>query len=60
MNTTALYHPDGTACADRWSCALPDHTTIPPRCDAPVACGSAGCELPAGHPGPHVAACTAA
>jgi hypothetical protein len=61
VNTTALYHLDGGTCFDRWSCTRHDHTTVPPKCDAPVACGPAGCELPAGHPGPHVpAACTAA
>jgi len=55
-NTTALYHSDGTACTDRWSCARHDHTTIPPRCGVPAACPESVCELPAGHPGPHVPA----
>ena len=56
INTTALYHSDGGACADQWSCARPDHTTVPPKCGAHAACQSAACELPSGHPGPHVPA----
>jgi hypothetical protein len=55
VNTTDLYHSDGAVCADRWSCARSDHTTIPPKCGAPRV-PPAGCELPAGHPGPHVPA----
>ena len=59
INTTALYHSDGAACADQWSCARHDHTTIPPKCGAGTACPSAACELPSGHPGPHVPATSA-
>jgi hypothetical protein len=61
INTTALYHPDGGTCADRWSCGQDDHTSVPPKCGAFPTCRPAGCELPAGHPGPHVnAPCGAA
>jgi hypothetical protein len=57
INSTDFYHPDGVVCADRWSCVLPDHTTVPPKCGMQGAGrAAAGCELPAGHPGPHVLA----
>jgi hypothetical protein len=50
MNTAWLYHLDGSECVDGWSCQPQDHTSVPPRCGA----GAAGCELPKGHPGPHL------
>src|SRR5215469_7229139 len=28
MNAVVLYHRDGGACADRWSCPQDDHTTV--------------------------------
>lgn len=56
MIMTALYHRDGSACADRWSCPQDDHTTVPPRCGADAGGRLASCELPVGHPGPHVRA----
>jgi hypothetical protein len=49
MNTARLYHLDSSECVDRWSCREQEHTSVPPRCGA-----SAGCELPKGHPGPHL------
>ena len=50
MNTAWLYHLDGSVCVDSWSCQVLAHTSVPPRCGAqPV-----GCELPKGHPGPHL------
>jgi hypothetical protein len=49
MNTARLYHLDSSECVDGWSCREPEHTSIPPRCGA-----SAGCDLPKGHPGPHL------
>jgi hypothetical protein len=54
MNTAWLYHLDGSGCVDGWSCQQPDHTTIPPRCGVPAAGRPIGCELPKGHPGPHL------
>ena len=54
MNTAWLYHPDGSGCVDGWSCQQQDHTSIPPRCGAPTAGPPIGCELPKGHPGPHL------
>jgi hypothetical protein len=54
MNTTWLYHRDGSVCIDSWSCQEQDHTSVPPRCSAPAADEPAGCELPKGHPGPHL------
>ena len=53
MNTAWLYHLDGSVCVDRWSCQDQDHTSIPPACGA-MAPAPAGCELPHGHPGPHL------
>jgi hypothetical protein len=55
-NTTWLYHPDSSACLDRWSCQEQHHTNIPPRCGARAAVHPTGCELPKGHPGPHLPA----
>lgn len=50
MNTAWLYHLDGSVCVDSWSCQVQAHTSVPPRCGGPVA----DCELPKGHPGPHL------
>ena len=49
MNTARLYHLDNSECVDGWTCREQEHTSVPPRCGAPV-----GCELPKGHPGPHL------
>ncbi len=54
VNTAWLYHPDGSVCVDHWSCREQDHTSIPPRCGARAADEPIGCELPKGHPGPHL------
>jgi hypothetical protein len=54
MNTAWLYHRDGSECVDRWSCQERDHTSVPPRCCAAAAGRPIGCELPKGHPGPHL------
>jgi hypothetical protein len=54
MNTAWLYHLDGSECVDGWSCQEQDHTSVPPRCDARPAGRAVGCELPKGHPGPHL------
>ncbi len=54
MKTAWLYHQDGSVCVDGWSCQEQDHTSVPPRCGAPAADRPAGCELPKGHPGPHL------
>ena len=54
MNTAWLYHPDGSGCVDGWSCQEQDHTSIPPRCGARAGGRPIGCELPKGHPGPHL------
>ena len=54
MNTAWLYHLDGSVCVDHWSCLEQDHTSIPPRCGPRAADQPAGCELPKGHPGPHL------
>jgi len=54
MNTAWLYHRDGSECVDRWSCQDQDHTSVPPRCGAAAAGRPIGCELPKGHPGPHL------
>lgn len=54
MNTAWLYHPDGSGCVDGWSCQEQDHTSIPPRCGARAGDRTIGCELPKGHPGPHL------
>jgi hypothetical protein len=54
MNSAWLYHPDSSVCVDRWSCREQDHTSIPPKCSARAADGPSGCELPKGHPGPHL------
>ena len=62
MYTLRLYHVNGKPCIDRWSCADDEHTSIPPICARLSSDGSAGpllaCDLPAGHPGPHVHAAT--
>jgi hypothetical protein len=50
MNTAWFYHLDGSVCVDSWSCQVQAHTSVPPRCGA----WAAGCELPKGHPGPHL------
>ncbi len=54
MNTAWLYHLDGSVCVDRWSCHEQEHTSVPPRCGARAAGELTGCELPKGHPGPHL------
>ncbi|HTQ88820.1 MAG TPA: hypothetical protein VMK84_04935 [Streptosporangiaceae bacterium] len=54
MNTAWLYHPDGSGCVDGWSCQEQDHTSIPPRCGILASGQPIGCELPKGHPGPHL------
>ena len=54
MNTAWLYHPGGSVCVDGWSCREQDHTSVPPRCGASAADEPPGCELPKGHPGPHL------
>ena len=54
VNTTWLYHRDGSVCVDGWSCQEHDHTSVPPRCRAPASGEPVGCELPKGHPGPHL------
>ena len=56
INTMALYHSDGITCADLWSCARDDHTTVPPKCGVLGTYWTAACEFPAGHPGPHLPA----
>ena len=55
MNTAWLYHPDGSECVDSWSCQAQAHTSIPPRCGIGADGPPIGCELPKGHPGPHLA-----
>ena len=50
MNTAWLYHLDDSVCVDSWSCQVQAHTSVPPRCGA----RAVGCELPKGHPGPHL------
>jgi hypothetical protein len=54
MNTAWLYHPDGSECVDSWSCQAQAHTSIPPRCGIGADGRPIGCELPKGHPGPHL------
>jgi hypothetical protein len=54
MNTAWLYHLDGSVCVDRWSCQEQEHTSVPPRCGTRAAGELVGCELPKGHPGPHL------
>ena len=54
MNTAWLYHLDSSVCVDHWSCRELDHTSVPPRCGAQATDRSIGCELPQGHPGPHL------
>jgi hypothetical protein len=53
-----IYHLDGVACHDPGSCWGWKHTSIPPRCAAEPATELAGglvvCDLPNGHPGPHL------
>ena len=52
------YHLDGVACHEVASCCVPGHTRIPPRCTTEPAAEIAGravtCDLPKGHPGPHL------
>jgi hypothetical protein len=81
VNTARLYHLDSSVCVDHWTCREAEHTSVPPRCGAPLADRAAGrehadraagrdqadraagrehadrpagCELPKGHPGPHL------
>jgi hypothetical protein len=53
-----IYHLDGTSCHEVASCSGPGHTRIPPFCAAEPAAEIAGravtCDLPKGHPGPHL------
>ena len=53
-----IYHLDGTSCHEAASCSGPGHTRIPPSCAAGPAAEIAGravtCDLPKGHPGPHL------
>jgi hypothetical protein len=55
-NVAKLYHRDGTTCVNDWSCLHEPHTSIPPVCGAESAAEGANmvCELPGGHPGPHL------
>ena len=52
------YHLDGTTCHEAPSCSGRGHTRIPPYCDAEPTAEIAGravtCDLPEGHPGPHL------
>jgi hypothetical protein len=57
VNGPRLYHPDSSVCVDGWSCREQDHTAIPPRCGVLPDDPPGGCELPRGHPGPHLPAC---
>ena len=54
MNRVTLYHGDRTMCADSRTCLRDDHTTVPPRCGVVTDLHAPGCELPVGHPGPHL------
>ena len=60
VTMTIMYHRDGRSCFDAWSCSDEKHTSIPPACGAssdaqiPGAGGAVACELPKGHPGPHL------
>jgi hypothetical protein len=54
MYVASLYHRDGAVCADPWSCARGDHTSIPPRCPVRASAGLDRCDLAVGHPGPHL------
>lgn len=56
MNGVTLYHSDYTMCAAWRTCLRDDHTTVPPRCGVWTDPQAAGCELPVGHPGPHLPA----
>jgi hypothetical protein len=62
MNAARLYHFDGTRCHDPASCWDRPHTRVPSRCDVQPLDDSAGhpagCDLPHGHPGPHIHADT--
>ena len=54
MNRTELYHGDRSRCLNLWWCQRDDHTPVTPPCAAWTPATSAECELPAGHPGPHL------
>jgi hypothetical protein len=54
MITKAVFHGDGSVCADLWSCTRDDHTSVPPRCPGLEVGQPGGCQLPAGHPGGHL------
>jgi hypothetical protein len=58
MQMRRLYHRDGTACLDPWSCGDEDHTCVPPHCAAVMRADTGmslvACDLPSGHPGPHL------
>jgi hypothetical protein len=54
MNRVMQYHSDHTMCADGRTCLRDDHTTVPPRCGVRTGPHATGCELCAGHPGPHL------
>jgi hypothetical protein len=53
MIAARLYHRDSSVCVDGWSCGEQEHTSVPPRCDAAID-RQTDCELPKGHPGPHL------
>jgi hypothetical protein len=54
MIPARLSHLDNSVCIDHWSCGEQEHTIVPPRCGAVPADRQPGCELPKGHPGPHL------
>jgi hypothetical protein len=53
-----IYHLDGTVCHEAASCFGWEHTRLPPRCAteplAEIAGRAVTCDLPRGHPGPHL------
>jgi hypothetical protein len=54
MNKTEQYHGDRSRCLDLSLCERDDHTLVTPPCGARTSGTPAACELPAGHPGPHM------
>jgi hypothetical protein len=54
MNSTEQYHGDRSRCLDLLLCQRDYHTPVTPPCGARTSGTPAECELPAGHPGPHV------
>jgi hypothetical protein len=53
-----IYHLDGSVCHEAASCSGSEHTRIPPFCAtepvAEIAGRAVTCDLPRGHPGPHL------